>query len=72
VGKNKKLTDSEIDLATQKVRRLYNDYIIRYEKPPSVREDFEFRLGQMKRIEGNITVFLHAEISALTELISRE
>jgi hypothetical protein len=56
----------------RKVRDRYNDYIIRYMKPPSVKEDFEFRYAQVRRINADISSFLHAEISALKELIQRE
>jgi len=72
VAKKKKLSESEVERAIQKVRGLYNDYIIRYEKSPSIKEDFEFRLGQQRRIDGDMAVFLHAEVSVVKELEARE
>lgn len=72
MGKKKKLTDSEINKAIRKVRDLYNDYIIRYEKSPSIKEEFEFRLGQAQRIEADMATFLHAEVSVVYQLAARE
>lgn len=72
MGKKNKLTAEEIDRAVQKVRAQYNDYIIRYMKHPSVKDDFEFRYAQARRINADILTFLHAEITSLKELISRE
>lgn len=72
MGKKKKLTASEIERAVQKVRARYNDYIIRYTKSPSIKDDFEFRYAQARRINADIPSFLQAEISVLQELIQRE
>ncbi len=72
MGKKKKLSTDEIGRAVQKVRAQYNDYIIRYTKPPSIKDDFEFRYAQAKRIHADIPSFLHAEISVLNELVQRE
>lgn len=72
MAKKKKLSNEELDRAVQKVRDRYNDYIIRFMKSPGMKEDFEFRYAQARRVNADIPSFLHAEITVLQELIRRE
>ncbi len=68
----RKLTPGEISASVEKIRKTYDDYIIKYFKPRSLRQAFEARYLQALRAKVDISSFLLAEISAVKELIERE
>lgn len=68
----RKLTPGEISASVEKIRKTYDDYIIKYFKPRSLRQAFETRYLQALRDKVDISSFLLAEISAVRELIERE
>ncbi len=72
MAKKGKLTPEEIERTVQAIRDRYNDYIIRYTKPPSVKKGFEDRFFQARRMNIDLTNFLFAELNMIKELISRE
>ncbi len=68
----RKLTPGEISASVEKIRKTYDDYVIKYFKPRSLRQAFEMRYIQALRAKIDISSFLLAEISAVQELIARE
>lgn len=70
--KKKKLTSEEITAAIERIRSLYNDYIIRYSKPFSVKTGFEDRYRDALRSRIDLDGFLYAEFSVIRQLIQRE
>ena len=68
----RKLTPGEITAVVEKVRKKYDEYIVRYFKPKSLREAFEERYLRSLRASVDISSFLLAEIGAIEELIGRE
>lgn len=70
--KNKSLTAQEIQNAVEKIRKGYDDYIIRYIKPPRLRQGFENRYWEALQSRIDISAFLKAEIEVLQELMAKE
>ena len=70
--KNKSLTAQEIQNAVEKIRKGYDDYIIRYIKPPRLRQGFENRYWEALQSRVDISAFLKAEIEVLQELMAKE
>lgn len=68
----RKLTPGEITAAVEKIRRRYDEYIVKYYKPQSLRRAFEERYLRALRSSVDISSFLLAEISAVEELARRE
>ncbi len=69
---SRKLTPGEISSTVEKIRKKYDDYIIKYFKPRSLRDAFETRYIKALRAGVDVSSFLLAEISAIEELTSRE
>lgn len=69
---SRKLTPGEISSTVEKIRRKYDEYIVKYFKPRSLREAFETRYIRALRAGVDVSSFLLAEISAIEELTSRE
>lgn len=69
---SKKLTPGEISSSVEKIRKRYDEYIIKFFKHRSLREAFENRYIKALRAGIDISSFLIAEISAIEELIARE
>ena len=70
--KKKKLSPEETAAAVERIRSLYNDYIIRYSKPFSVKNGFEERYRDALRSRIDLDGFLFAEFSVIRQLIQRE
>ena len=70
--KRKRLSFEEIERVRDKILTEYDHYIVQYMKSRKLRDDFEDRyLGALKaRID--MTGFLHAEMTAVRDLRSRE
>jgi hypothetical protein len=69
---SRKLTPGEISSTVEKIRKKYDDYILKYFKPRNLREAFESRYIRALRAGVDVSSFLLAEISAIEELTSRE
>ena len=67
-----KLTPGEISQTVAKIRQKYDDYTYKFFKPKRVKEAFELRYVQALRNGLDISSFLVAEISAVSELVKRE
>ena len=68
----KKLTPGEISACVEKIRKTYEDYVIKYFKPRSLRQAFETRYLDALKARVDISSFLLAEVSAIRELVERE
>ena len=68
----KKLTPGEITASVEKIRKSYDNYVVKYFKPRSLRQAFESRYLQALKAKTDISSFLLAEISAIKELVERE
>jgi hypothetical protein len=68
----RKLTPGEISASVEKIRRKYDDYIVKFFKPRTLRRAFETRYIQALRAKVDISSFLLAEIAAIQELTERE
>lgn len=68
----RKLTPGEISASVEKIRKKYDDYVVKYFKPRTLRRAFETRYIQALRAKVDISSFLLAEIAAIQELIERE
>jgi hypothetical protein len=69
---SRKLTPGEISSTVEKIRKKYDEYILKYFKPRSLREAFENRYIKALRAGVDVSAFLLAEISAIEELTTRE
>jgi len=69
---SRKLTPGEISSTVEKIRRKYDEYIVKYFKPRSLRDAFETRYIKSLRAGVDVSSFLLAEISAIEELTNRE
>ena len=69
---SRKLTPGEISSTVEKIRRKYDDYILKYFKPRSLKQAFETRYIRALRSGVDVSSFLLAEISAIEELTRRE
>lgn len=68
----KELNNSEINLALRKIRSKYDDIIKEFKKSRILLENFEDRYSKTLRSKMDLSVFLLAEIEAVTELYKRE
>ncbi|TFG63446.1 MAG: hypothetical protein E4H36_05580 [Spirochaetales bacterium] len=68
----KKFDAADIDKVLKKIRGLYNDYIIRYTKPLTLKEKFEIRYLQALGSSMDMETFLTAEADVILTLIRRE
>lgn len=70
--RKKRLTDSEIRSAVEKIRSRYADYMVRFQKDRSALDSFEDRYIGAMRVRMDLALFLHAEKTAIEELIDNE
>ena len=70
--KRKRLSDAEIRLAVDKIRKRYGDYMVQFMKDRSVLDSFEERYIQAMRARLDLALFLHAEKSVAEELCKNE
>ncbi|MBN1685892.1 MAG: hypothetical protein JW852_04510 [Spirochaetales bacterium] len=70
--KRKRLSDSEIRSAVDKIRKRYGDYMVQFMKERSALDSFEERYIQAMRARLELALFLHAEMTAVEELIKKE
>jgi hypothetical protein len=68
----KKLTPGEITSTVEKIRKRYDEFIMKFFKPKSLRKAFEARYIAALRAKVDVSSFLIAEISAIEELVKRE
>jgi len=68
----RKLTPGEISASVEKIRKKYDDYVVKYFKPRTLRRAFEARYIDALRAKVDISSFLLAEIAAIQELTERE
>jgi hypothetical protein len=68
----KKLTPTEIKETVEKIRRKYNEYNYKYFKSNRHKRNFESRYHDALKSGVDISSFLLAEISAITEILKRE
>lgn len=68
----RRLSEDEIDHALRKIRSLYDDFIIKYFKPLSIREDFEDRYIQALRHRRDPANFFQEELIFLNEMEEAE
>ena len=67
--KRKRLTDSEIRSAVDKIRKRYGDYMVQFLKGRTALDSFEDRYIQAMRARLDLALFLHAEMTVVEELI---
>ena len=70
--RRKRLSDAEIRAAVDKIRQKYADFMVRYLKPRYALDAFEDRYIEAMRIRMELSLFLHAEMTAVEELIKSE
>ncbi len=70
--KPERLSTGEIQSAVDKIRKGYDDYIVKYMKPRRIRESFEDRYLAALRSKVDLPRFIQAEIEALRGLIEKE
>lgn len=66
------LTDEEIEQAIDKIRRLYDDYIITFTKPFKLKNLFEDRYFDARKRRANLTRFVYAELEMVQRLKAKE
>ena len=69
--KRKKLTGREIDQALEKIRELYDHYMVRYIKGRSARKGFEERYNEALRARIDLDRFLSTEVKIIKQMIAR-
>ena len=70
--KRKRLTDSEIRSAVDKIRKRYGNYMVQFLKGRTALDSFEDRYIQAMRARLDLALFLHAEMTVVEELIKNE
>ncbi len=70
--KRKRLNDAEIRAAVEKIRIRHNDYMVEFLKGRHTLDAFENRYIEVMRARLDIAMFLHAEMTAIEELIKAE
>ncbi len=70
--RSKKLSWKEIEQAVNKIRQKYDDFIIQYLQPFTVKEAFEERYIEAIRVRKDMSSFLKLEISILYDLTQKE
>jgi hypothetical protein len=70
--KKKKLTDSEIREAVEKIREEYSEYMTRFGKPRDALDAFEDRYIDALRVRMDLALFLHAEHNVAEQLMTQE
>jgi len=70
--KKKKLTGKEIDQVLEKIRDLYDYYMVRFIKSRRTREAFEERYREALRTRIDLERFLSLEIKTIEQMIARE
>ncbi len=71
MAREHKLTQADIDTLVFTIKKEYDDYIIRFQKPLTVKSGFEERYLQARLSNINIRRFLHDELAMITELKRR-
>lgn len=69
--KRKKLTSSEIDQALDKIRKLYNDYMVRFIKSRKARKAFEERYLEALRARIDLDRFLAVEVRIIKQMLAQ-
>ena len=59
-------------LAHQKIRKLYDDYMLNFQKDREALDSFEDRYISAMRARMGLDLFLHAERTVVEELIQKE
>jgi len=72
MSKPERLSSAEITNAIEKIRKSYDDYIVRYMKSPRIRDGFEDRYLEALKSKTDLTWFVQAEIEAIQGLIGKE
>lgn len=72
MSKKKKLDSGDIEKILSKIRGLYNDFIIRFTKPLTLKEKFETRYREALSVSIDMETFLKAEADVILTLIARE
>ncbi len=70
--KPKRLSDSEIRSAVDKIRKRYGDYMVQFLKERSALDAFEERYIQAMRARLDLALFLHVEMTVIEELLKKE
>ena len=70
--KRKRLNDTEIRSAVEKIRKRYGDYMVQFMKGRAALDAFEDRYIEVMRARMELALFLHAEMTAVEELITKE
>lgn len=70
--KYRKLTQDETDKAVSKIRKEYDEYIVRFMKTPELKQAFEERYVQALSARMDLETFLHAEMTAILQIIDNE
>jgi len=68
----KKLKQSEIDEAIEKIRQKYDEFVTRFGKPAALKTGFEERYLYALRMRMDLARFIQAEVDAVMELEARE
>lgn len=66
------LTEEEVAQAIDKIRRLYDDYIITFMKPFKMKKAFEDRYFDARKRRIDLTRFVYAELEMVQRLKARE
>ena len=69
--RKRRLTQADIDKLVSTIRKEYDDYIIRFQKPLRVKSGFEDRYLQARRSNIDVGRFLRDELEMITELKRR-
>lgn len=69
--KRKKLTSSEIDQALEKIRKLYDDYMVRFIKSRKTRKAFEERYLEALRARIDLDRFLSMEVAIIKQMLAQ-
>ncbi len=70
--KQKKLSSKEIDQLVDRIRSLYNDYMVKYIQGGAMRDGFEQRYLDALRKRIDLQRFLQVELKIVQQMIARE
>ena len=70
--RKKRLSDSEIRSAVEKIRKRYGDFMVQFMKDRTALDAFEDRYIEVMRARMDLALFLHAEMTVVEELITKE
>ena len=66
------LSEEEVERAVEKIRRMYDDYIITYLKPFTLKDAFEDRYLLVRKQRIDLTRFIHDELELIKGLVKDE